>query len=222
MMIRVAERTHEETGQTPSEPMLDRVWRWFASESSVHTTDLKGTVEASAGAGVKEDSLWNKVLGVFGSIKGELKYGNENKTAVTAYRQVRLSELVSLANDFIQECETLLWTVKERDPGRVRQITVADVRHAIGRLRDEYRSRLGESPYNPYKVAYEEQRKALMEIYGVAPESNIRDEALLSLLATGAVLQLLNGEERYMVHPLIVDVLREQGQPVGAGGTVDG
>lgn len=356
MMIRVAERTYEETQKTPSEPMLERVWRWFASELSVQTTEFKGSLEASAGAGVKEDSLWNKVLNVFGSVKGELRYGNENKMAVTAYRQVRLSEPVALANDFIQECETLLWTAKERewlfvgedfdksglsrdsvealfvrdsslfsdldthflfsiptdlvrsqqgasvpsfgghecvpdipvftkgpdsrphatgrpalravvahraeaalfegdvverlivasggvlrdlfslmvqattqalaelerDPARMRRITVADAQYAINRLRDEYRSRLGESPYNPYKVSYDEQRDALLAIYRNLPEAGIRDEALLSLLAAGAVLQLLNGEERYAVHPLIVDVLREQKQSMGEGGTING
>ena len=357
MMIRVAERTYQETERTPSEPMLERVSRWFASEESVHTTEIKGSVEAAAGAGVKEDSLWNKVLNVFGTIKGEIKYGNENKTAVKAYRQARLSDLVSLANDFVQECETLLWTAKrrewlfvgedfdksglaresvealfvrdanlftdldahllfsiptdlvrsqqgasvpnfgghecvpdipvftkgpdpephlvgrdalrevvahraqeqlfksgvverlivgsggvlrdlfslqiqattqalaetERNPTRVARITAEDARYAIARLRDEYRSRLGDSPYNPYKVSYEEQRVALLDIYKASPEANIRDDALLSLLATGAVLQLLNGEERYMVHSLIVDVLKEQGHlPERAkGGTGD-
>lgn len=113
MMAELAERTakpieHGGAGIHPSEARLREIWEWFATETDTHAQarDLAVTVEA--GAGAKPDSLWGQVLGLFATLKGEIKFAATRKTEVVDYRISRLTSLIEVANRLLDECNRLL------------------------------------------------------------------------------------------------------------------
>lgn len=113
MMAEIAERTAQSVekggaGQHPSEARLREIWDWFATEKD--TREQAQTVAASVetGAGLKEDSLWGKILGLFATLKGEMKFAATRKTEVVEYRINRLTSLIEVANRLLDECNRLL------------------------------------------------------------------------------------------------------------------
>jgi hypothetical protein len=90
-----------------------------------------------------------------------------------------------------------------------RQIRAEDTTKAINIMRREYRMRLGASPYDQHKLSYEEKTTKLKAVYGGAPSVDVPDAVLYSLLRARAI-QEFNGEGWYGVHPLVVDLLKEQ------------
>lgn len=95
-----------------------------------------------------------------------------------------------------------------RDPD-ARQIAEADVNKAINAMRREYRMRLGESPYDPKPIHWEEKCERLLAVYRGVPGADVPDPVLYSLLKSRA-LQELSDEGWCGVHPLVVDILIDQ------------
>jgi len=97
-----------------------------------------------------------------------------------------------------------------RDAG-ARQVNEQDVTKAINVMRREYLNRLGESPHDPKPVHWEEKSETLRAVYHGDPGSGVPGPGLYSLLRARAV-QEFNGEGWFGVHPLVVDILKEQKQ----------
>lgn len=102
MMAEVAERTK------PSETRLKELWDWFSQETHTVKRSTQTAGELSAGAGLKGDSLWAKMTGLFASVKGEIKYAADRKVELVEYRFSRLSKMIELANRLLDECNRLL------------------------------------------------------------------------------------------------------------------
>ncbi|MEO1390785.1 MAG: hypothetical protein AAFV85_25920 [Cyanobacteria bacterium J06634_6] len=107
MIIEITERTGELAGK-PSDESLKKVWQWFSVETKTQQQNINLEGSISGGAGVSKDSLWNKVLGLFASIKGEMKFASTRSAEVVEYRLRRIKDLLPIANDLIHECNLLL------------------------------------------------------------------------------------------------------------------
>ena len=113
MMAEIAEQTAAPVdaggaGQQPPPERLREIWDWFASEQITLTQATDAGIEAQAGAGVKEDSLWEKVLGLFASLKGEIKFVSARKREVLEHRLIRLNTLIEVANNLLNDCNQIL------------------------------------------------------------------------------------------------------------------
>jgi hypothetical protein len=99
-------------------------------------------------------------------------------------------------------------------------IEPADVTVSINKMRRDYRMKLGQSPYDAEQIPYSKKSAILMAVYQETSESDIPDPALYSLLR-GRAVQEFNGVGWYGVHPLVVDILKEQDhlKPQDPGGT---
>ena len=81
--------------------------------------------------------------------------------------------------------------------------------------------KLGQSPYDiAEQTPYSEKSKRLVDVYNRTPDHDVPDPILYSLLR-GRAIQEFNGEGWFGVHPLVVDILKEQGhlKPQDPGGT---
>jgi hypothetical protein len=69
-------------------------------------------------------------------------------------------------------------------------------------------------------IPYPEKTSKLLAVYNDAPDSGVPDAALYSLLR-GRAIQEFNGDRWCGVHPLVVDILKEQRhlKPQDPGGT---
>jgi hypothetical protein len=352
MISEIAQRTAKPVeeggaGEPPSDELLRQVWDWFAAEEQVTKRAAEITSEVAAGAGVAADSWWAKALGLFASLKGEMKYASVRETKTVNYRLSRLSVLIAAANKLLGQCNRLLRRKAQREwlfigedfdkagvsprqvedlfvnysnvlrevdahlifvipialgystragqlpvpsnqvinlpdtmvfkadhtphqeclsalrsvlearvnpacfaPGQMellivasggnlrdlfslasaaadyailrsetRQIQAEDAEKAITELRTDYERRLGQSLFDVEMVAgrvsepiaYDKKAERLMRIYRRAPDANIPDPVLYSLLRARAV-QEGNGQRRFGVHPLVVDILARQGK----------
>lgn len=113
MMAEVTERTAKPkkqggAGKKPSDTRLKEIWEWFATETKTFTQTTRVGAEIAAGAKVSGRSWWAKAFGLFGSIKGEMKYAADRKKEIVEYRLSRLSTLIELANHLLDECNQLL------------------------------------------------------------------------------------------------------------------
>ena len=95
-----------------------------------------------------------------------------------------------------------------------------DAQAAINKMRREYRMKLGQSPYDAHPIPYAEKSARLLAVYGGVSDSDIPDPVLYSLLR-GRAIQEFNGDGWFGVHPLVVDILKEQKhlEPQDPGGT---
>lgn len=95
-----------------------------------------------------------------------------------------------------------------------------DARAAINKMRREYRMKLGQSPYDAEQIPYADKSARLLAVYNGAPDHDIPDKVLYSLLR-GRAVQEFNGGGWCGVHPLVVDILKEQQhlKPQDPGGT---
>ncbi len=113
MMAEVATRTSNSVakggaGRPPSDIRLQEILDWFATEKRTKTVGTHVGAEAAAGAGPGASSLWGKALGLFAQLKGEMKYAADRKTEIVEYRLNRLSSLIELANNLLDDCNELL------------------------------------------------------------------------------------------------------------------
>ncbi|MSR56634.1 MAG: hypothetical protein EXS05_03040 [Planctomycetaceae bacterium] len=87
-----------------------------------------------------------------------------------------------------------------------------DVDAAINRMRAEYLGRLGISQFDEEEaITYERKAERLVSLHGRDPNAQVPDAVLYSLLRSRAV-QEFNGKRWYGIHPLVVDILKEQGK----------
>jgi hypothetical protein len=120
MMAEVAERTARPAteggaGVAPSDNRLQEIWDWFAAEKKVFVESTYIGTEAAVGGGVTADSWWAKALGLFGSMKGEMKYAADRKKEIVEYRLSRLSTLIGLANRLLDDCNELLRAISQKE-----------------------------------------------------------------------------------------------------------
>jgi hypothetical protein len=88
---------------------------------------------------------------------------------------------------------------------------------AIRNLRGIYKQQLGETFFDTQnKITIKDKLGKLAALYRGEPTAQIADRVLYLLLRHRMVLQV-NGEGWYGVHPLVVDVLKEQGAPYRGG-----
>jgi hypothetical protein len=113
MLIEMVEQTKKPrdqggAGKTPADSLLERVWLWFATETSRVEKSTSLTASMEAGAGIKETSILAKVLGLFANLRGEMKYASTRKKEVVEYRLSQLNSLLEACNDVMRECNRLL------------------------------------------------------------------------------------------------------------------
>ncbi len=116
MMADVAEKTSQPienggAGQAPPEARLREIWEWFATEKDTQEQATNTALTIDGGVGVKKGSLWEKILGLFANLKGEMKFSFNRKKEVTEYRFNRLPALIEIANRLLDDCNNLLSTV---------------------------------------------------------------------------------------------------------------
>jgi hypothetical protein len=88
-----------------------------------------------------------------------------------------------------------------------------DALEAIRNLRGIYKQQLGETFFDAQnKITIKDKLDKLTALYRGEPAAQIADRILYLLLRHRMVLQF-NGEGWYGVHPLVVDILKEQGDP---------
>ena len=100
------------------------------------------------------------------------------------------------------------------------KIGADDVTLAVTELRSRYETRLGDDPFDKDPVPYADKLQRLMDVYNQKAEpASAHDRCLNELLKAGAVLRF-NGDGRYGVHPLVVDLLKKYGRAVTSGGSI--
>lgn len=72
-IIKIVEETAE-IAERPNNEILQKLWNWFSIEEITRKETKDSNLQGQAGAGIKEDSLWSKMLGLFASVKGEFRY----------------------------------------------------------------------------------------------------------------------------------------------------
>lgn len=113
MVIEVAERTAQSrelggAGRQPGDAFLKDVYDWFAVETQTTKTATGTSAAASAGIGPGAESWWAKALGLFASVKGEIKYASSRETKSVSYRLSRLDPLIKAANRLLAHCNGLM------------------------------------------------------------------------------------------------------------------
>ena len=349
MMIELAEATAKPVQKggadyRPSKARLQEIWDWFSTEKETRQLAEEAALTVEAGAGVEDDSLWNKVLGLFATLKGEIKFASARAKEVVTYRLTRLDLLIEVTNRLLDECNDAMrratgkqWLFVGEDfdkagipstqiedlfinyanifqglrtsliftlpiglyysakatrlpfegfvipdtpmfdishapnqtgqaavekvltarmnpalfePDELSRLIVAsggnlrdlfslineaadgaflrealkiareDTNAAIVKLRSDYERRLGQSPYDPETISYQDKAELLVRIYNGEKVAQITSPALYSLLNSRAV-QEFNGQRWFGLHPLVVDILIAQNylQTGAAGGT---
>jgi hypothetical protein len=350
MLVRLVEEADRlkavPLGGLLSEHLVSGIEQWFGTEQVKRSRTETTAVGVEAGVGIKGDSMWAGLLGLFASAKAEMKYAADRKTETVDYRLRRLPELVDLCNRLIDVCtQTMLektgqeWLLVVEDldktvisplqlqdlfiqygtvfqdlrvnmiftipvwlayspeasrlpfkrymihdtpvydeghsphekgraavqavlearvlpslfaEGQMTRFIVAsggnlrdlfamvldagegarardsaatvigpdDAKAAIGKMRRDYRMKLGQSPYDAHPIAYPEKSQRLIAVYNGNPDSDVPDPVLYSLLR-GWAIQEFNGDGWFGVHPLVVDILKDQQhlRPQDPGGT---
>ncbi|MEL6854909.1 MAG: hypothetical protein AAFO83_07340 [Cyanobacteria bacterium J06607_13] len=113
MMMEVAKQTAKPISEgganhRPSDRRLQEIWDWFATEKETRELAQAASTKLAGGIGAGTDSLWQKVLGLFATLKGEMKFASARKKEVISYRITRLDTLIELANRLLDECNLLL------------------------------------------------------------------------------------------------------------------
>ena len=113
MMVDVAEQTAKPVkeggaNKKPPQERLQEILEWFATEINTKEKATGLVASLEVGAGAKEDSLWNKVLGLFATLKGEIKFASTRKNEVVEHRVSRLTSLIEVANRLLDDCNNLL------------------------------------------------------------------------------------------------------------------
>ena len=113
MMADVADYTSRSiaeggAGEPPPEARLREIWEWFATEKSTIEQAKASAITIEAGAGLKSDSLWGMVTGLFATLKGEMKFSSNRKQETIEHRVSRLDTLIEVANRLMDDCNHLL------------------------------------------------------------------------------------------------------------------
>ena len=84
--------------------LLADIQHWFGIEQIKETGTRVVGAGVEAGAGAKEGSPWAALLGLFASVKAEMKYAAERKSEFVEYRLRKVSDLVAICNQLLQAC----------------------------------------------------------------------------------------------------------------------
>jgi hypothetical protein len=120
MMAEIAERTAKSiaqggAGKEIPEPLLEKIWDWFAAEKETQTQASSKGLEMAGGLGIPGDSIIAKTFGLFATLKGEIKYSANREVEKIQYRLNRLSTLIEVANELLVECNSLLLQEVQRE-----------------------------------------------------------------------------------------------------------
>jgi hypothetical protein len=102
-------------GQTPPEARLREILDWFATEKETIEQAQSSMISLDGGGGLKADSLWGKVTGLFATVKGELKFNGNRKSEIIKHRVDRLDLLIEVANRLLDDCNDLLRTATNKE-----------------------------------------------------------------------------------------------------------
>lgn len=97
----------------------------------------------------------------------------------------------------------------EDEPTSEKRVVRLDVENAAQRQLGNFRNRMGTVPGDSDQTTWETKRLKLRAIYEGKVSTKVPDDALYQLLRRRAVL-FFNGPGRYGVHPLAVEMLREE------------
>ena len=111
--LNIAERTAQPVekggaGARIADELVRKVLDWFAAEKVTVNTDYDVSLSGKAVAGPGSDSWWAKLLGLYANISAEAKTSSGRSKEVIEYRDKRIIELLSLANEVLDACNTLL------------------------------------------------------------------------------------------------------------------
>src|ERR1035437_6164975 len=146
----------------------------------------------------------------------------EARVSSTLFAEGQMTRLIVASGGNLRDLFALVLDAGEgartRNPAAT-EIGPDDAKVAINKMRREYRMKLGQSPYDAHPIAYSKKSARLLAVYGGVPDSDIPDPVLYSLLR-GRAIQEFNGDG-FGVHPLVVDILKEQQhlKPQDPGGT---
>jgi hypothetical protein len=147
----------------------------------------------------------------------------EARVAPALFADDLMDRMIVASGGNLRDLFSLVYDAGERallhDPG-AKAILANDAAAAIANLRKEYKRRLGQSPYDAQPIPYAQKSEKLLAVYNGASDSDVPDPALYSLLR-GRSVQEFNGDGWYGVHPLVVDILKDQDhlKPQDSGGT---
>lgn len=114
MVVEVIEKTYEVTKKQPKDETLLKLKDWYSKKEVTRKEVEEAKLNIEAGAGVKDNSIWNQVLGLFASVKGELRFASSREKKVVEYRIKRFNELVEITNTLLGECNQLLQETEQR------------------------------------------------------------------------------------------------------------
>jgi protein-tyrosine-phosphatase len=120
MMIEVAEQTslpiaEGGAGRRPSDQRLRDIWNWFHKEkitvdrTSAASLDIEGAMKLGG------ESLWQKILEIFASVKGGIKFSSTRKKEITEYRIDRVDELITMANNLLDDCNQAMREATQKE-----------------------------------------------------------------------------------------------------------
>ena len=147
----------------------------------------------------------------------------EARVSPTLFAEGQMTRLIAASGGNLRDLFALVLDAGEGSRTRNPAATLIgpdDAKVAINKMRREYRMKLGQSPYDAHPIPYSEKLVRLLAVYGGTPDSDIPDPVLYSLLR-GRAIQEFNGDGWFGVHPLVVDILKEQQhlKPQDPGGT---
>lgn len=134
----------------------------------------------------------------------------EARACTSLFAESQRERLVVASGGNLRDLFHLVYNAAENALSRGGQVVEADdVTRAITAKRRDYRNYLGESPYDPQGIDYHVKAIKLLAVYNAEPGVDVPDAVLYSLLRSRAVQQF-NGDMWFGVHPLVVDILKEQ------------
>lgn len=113
--LMIAEKTEEQTGIRPSAELLRPILEWFADVSITAKSALQGELGVELGFGIPKDSLWSKLTGLFGKIRGELKFSASREKVVVDHSLNRIDTLIDAVNRLFLECHRLLYDANGKE-----------------------------------------------------------------------------------------------------------
>jgi hypothetical protein len=122
IIIKIVEETAE-IAERPNNEILQKLWDWFSTEEITRKETKDSTIQGQAGAGIKEDSLWSKMLGLFASVKGEFRYASSREKKIVEYRFSRLNELIIIVNKLLDDCHQSL---KKKLPNKCQWLVIGE------------------------------------------------------------------------------------------------
>ena len=134
------------------------------------------------------------------------------RVAPSLFAEGQMTRLIVASGGNLRDLFELVLNAGEgalsRNPGAT-VIGPDDAAAAINQKRRDYRMKLGQSPYDALPISYDQKSQKLVAVYQDSPGNDMPDAVLYSLLRARGI-QEFNGTGWFGVHPLVVDILRDQ------------